>query len=71
MKRSWGEEELVERWTLFPDELALIGAKSGHTRLGFAVMTRFFAEEAASPATRERCRPASCASQVGQRWSTL
>ena len=35
MKRNWTEEELVERWTLFPDELALVGAKTGHTRLGF------------------------------------
>ncbi len=42
MKRRWTEEELVERWTLFPDELALIGAKTDHTRLGFAVMLRFF-----------------------------
>ena len=43
MKRNWTEEELVERWTLFPDELALLSNKSGATRLGFAVMLRFFA----------------------------
>jgi hypothetical protein len=66
VKRSWGEEELVERWTLSPDELELIGAKSGHTRLGFAVMTRFFAEEGRFPATRERCRPTSCASSASR-----
>lgn len=49
MKRNWTEEELVERWTLFPDELALVGAKTGHTRLGFAVMLRFFAGEGRFP----------------------
>lgn len=49
MKRNWTEEELVERWTLFPDELALVGAKAEHTRLGFAMMPRFFAGEGRFP----------------------
>ncbi|CAA9458204.1 MAG: hypothetical protein AVDCRST_MAG02-1686 [uncultured Rubrobacteraceae bacterium] len=49
MKRNWAEEKLIERWTLFPDELALVGAKAGHTRPAFAVMTRFFAEEGRFP----------------------
>ncbi len=49
MKRQWSEEELVERWTLFPDELALAGKKSPHTRVGFAVMIRFFAGEGCFP----------------------
>lgn len=49
LKRSWSEEELVERWTLFPDELALLANKSGPTRLGFAVMLRFFAGEGHFP----------------------
>jgi TnpA family transposase len=49
VKRNWTEEKLVERWTLFPDELALVGAKTGHTKLGFAVMLRFFAGEGRFP----------------------
>lgn len=49
MKRAWTAEELVERWTLFPDEMALLANKSGHTRLGFAVMLRFFAGEGRFP----------------------
>lgn len=49
MKRTWTEEELVERWTLFPDEVSLLANKSGHTRLGFAVMLRFFAGEGRFP----------------------
>ena len=49
MKRSWREDELIERWTLLPDELALLSNRAGHTRLGFAVMVRFFAEEERFP----------------------
>lgn len=49
MKRNWTEEELVERWTLFPDELALAEAKAPHTRVGFAVLLRFFAGEGRFP----------------------
>ena len=33
MKRSWTEEELIERWTLTPDELSLLANKTGATRL--------------------------------------
>lgn len=49
MKRSWTEEELIERWTLAPDELPLLGNKTGATRLGFAVLLRFFAGEGRFP----------------------
>ena len=49
MKRRWTEEKLIERWTLFPDELALLSNKSGATRLGFAVFLRFFAREGRFP----------------------
>lgn len=52
MKRSWTEEELIERWTLTPDELPLLANKSGSTRLGFAAMLRFFAGEGRFPASR-------------------
>ena len=45
LKQRWTDEELVKRWTLFPDELALLSNKSGATRLGFAVILRFFAVE--------------------------
>jgi len=34
VKRAWAEEELVERWTLGPDELPLGGTKSGSVELG-------------------------------------
>ena len=65
MKRNWTEEELVERWTLFPDELALVGAKTGHTRIGFAVMLRFFAVEGRFPRDKHEV-PAQVLRFVGE-----
>ena len=65
MRRKWTEEELVERWTLFPDELALIGAKTGHTRLGFSVMLRFFAGEGRFPRDKHEV-PAEVLRFVGE-----
>jgi TnpA family transposase len=49
MKRNWEAEELVEHWTLLPPELASLGNKSGATRLGFAVLLKFFQYEARFP----------------------
>ncbi len=69
MKRGWTQEELVERWTLFPDELALVGAKTGHTRLGFAVMLRFFAEEGRFPRDKHEV-PADVLRFVGEQVGT-
>jgi hypothetical protein len=40
MKRTWTSEELLEHFTLLPDELTAIGNKSGATRLGFAVLLK-------------------------------
>ncbi|GMU26342.1 MAG: hypothetical protein AMXMBFR16_12470 [Candidatus Uhrbacteria bacterium] len=49
MKREWDPQELIEQWTLMPDELALVGNKSGSTRLGFAVLLKFFQHEGRFP----------------------
>src|SRR6266852_8790246 len=40
MKRTWTSEELLEHFTLLPDELTAVGNKSGATRLGFAVLLK-------------------------------
>ena len=50
MKRQWEAEELIEHWTLNVEELALLGNKTGATRLGFAVLLKFFQKEARFPA---------------------
>lgn len=50
MKRHWDTEELIEHWTLMPPEHALLANKTGTTRLGFAVLLKFFQYEARFPA---------------------
>jgi len=65
VKRIWTEEELIGRWTLFPDELALVEGKTGYTRLGFAVMLRFFAEEGRFPRDKHEV-PAEVLRFVGE-----
>ncbi|MGW3820149.1 DUF4158 domain-containing protein [Streptomyces sp. NPDC005046] len=37
-------DELVEHWTLLKDEQALVSAKRGATRLGFAVLLKFYTQ---------------------------
>lgn len=49
MKRIWDTEELVEHWTLMPHEMALLKNKTGATRLGFALLLKFFQLEARFP----------------------
>jgi TnpA family transposase len=50
VKRLWTQEELVEHWTLTPDELALLDNKAGATRLGFVVLLKGFRYEGKFPA---------------------
>jgi Domain of unknown function (DUF4158) len=49
MKRTWTSEELLEHFTLLPDELTAIGNKSGATRLGFAVLLKCLQYEGRFP----------------------
>ena len=49
MKRRWDPEELIEYWTLLPNELNLVGNKTGPTRLGFAILLKAFQLEGCFP----------------------
>ena len=49
MKRAWHPDELVEQWTILPEEQQWIGNKYGPTRLGFAVLLKFFQQEGRFP----------------------
>lgn len=49
MKRQWETEELIEHWILSPWDLAQVGNKTGATRLGFAVLLKFFQREGRFP----------------------
>src|SRR5438067_1854253 len=57
MKRTWTAEELLEHFTLLPDELVAIGNKSGTTRLGFAVLLKCFQYEGRFLRSRQEAAP--------------
>lgn len=42
MKRQWEQEGLVDHWTLHAEDRALLGNKTGATRLGFAALLKYF-----------------------------
>lgn len=42
MKRCWNEQELVEHWTLFEVEKALLANRTGRGRMGVAVLLKYF-----------------------------
>jgi hypothetical protein len=43
------QDELIDRWTLVDDELNLVAGKRGATKLGFALMLRFYTERGRFP----------------------
>lgn len=49
MKRHWELDELIEHFTFLPNEMQQVGNKSGETRIGFAVLFKFFQYEARFP----------------------
>lgn len=53
MKRQWEPEELVEHFTLLPDEWALLPDKNPVNQLGFAVLFKFFQLEARFPTAKQ------------------
>lgn len=57
MKRTWTSEELLEHFTLLPDELTAVGNKSGATRLGFAVLLKCFQYEGRFLRSRQEAAP--------------
>jgi Domain of unknown function (DUF4158) len=57
MKRTWTSEELLEHFTLLPDELAAVSNKSGATRLGFAVLLKCLQYEGRFPRSRQEVAP--------------
>lgn len=49
MKREWADDELIEHWTLLPNELEWLTNKTGATRLGFAALLKYFQQEGCFP----------------------
>ena len=52
MKRNWEPDELIEHFTFLPNEMQQVGNKSGATRLGFAVLFKYFQYEARFPSQK-------------------
>ncbi len=69
MRREWEPEDLVAEWTLVEhDERELVAYKRGATRLGFALMLKYFEIEARFPRHGGELPPAAVgyvARQVG------
>ena len=49
MRQWWEVDELIESWTLDPDDVGLVANKTGPTRFGFGVLFKFFELEARFP----------------------
>jgi hypothetical protein len=67
MRQEWTSDELIELWTLVGEDWRWVGNKTGATRLGFAVLLKFFEIGARFPAYPEEVPSAAVdyvASQV-------
>ena len=52
MKRHWDEQELAEHWSLGPGEWEMLTNRTDRSRLGFAVLLKFFQIEGRFPRDR-------------------
>ena len=49
VREDWEPEDVVAAWTLVDDDRELVANKSGTTRLGFALLLKFFEQEGRFP----------------------
>ena len=66
MRHEWQPEELIASWTLIDRDWELLANKSGASRLGFALLLRFFDLEARFPAHVGELPPAAIEYIAGQ-----
>jgi Domain of unknown function (DUF4158) len=59
VQAEWDPDELIGAWTLVEGNWDLIANKAGVTRLGFAVMLKFYEIEGRFPAYPEEVPPAA------------
>jgi hypothetical protein len=59
VQTEWDRDELIGGWTLVEGNWDLIANKAGVTRLGFAVMLKFYEIEGRFPAYPEEIPPAA------------
>ena len=71
MRQCWNADELEDEWSLSVEDRAMVANKTGATRLGFAVLLKFFAHESRFPESADEVPVevvAHLADQVGVRW---
>lgn len=61
VRAEWSSEDLVGSWTLVDEDWRLVGNKSGPTRLGFALLLKFFEIEARFPVSSDELPSAAAA----------
>ena len=66
MQQLWSAEELVEHWSLVPEELALLPGKADGGKLGFAIQLAFYKRHASFPDDEADVAPAVAAHIAGQ-----
>jgi hypothetical protein len=66
VRLEWSTEELVGSWTLVDEDWRLVANKTGATRLGFALLLKFFELEARFPASAEGLPAAAVTYVAGQ-----
>jgi hypothetical protein len=59
MQRAWEPEQLIACWTLDEADWQLLANKTGATRLGFALMLKFFDLEGRFPTSTGELPPAA------------
>lgn len=59
VKRDWDTEELIAHWTRVADDWQLLGTKTGATRLGFALVLKYFEIEGEFPRYGDQVPPAA------------
>ena len=64
MKREWTDLEFAD-WTLLPSEAALLANKTGPTRLGFALLLKFFQYAARFPLSMQEV-PATAVAYIAR-----
>ncbi|WP_406152680.1 DUF4158 domain-containing protein [Streptomyces sp. NBC_01023] len=65
VRQDWEPEDLIEVWTLLEDDMKRVRNKSGTTRLGFALLLKFFEVEARFPESAKDV-PAAAVEYVAQ-----
>src|SRR5258708_4693450 len=52
MKRQWTTDELIDQWTLTPQDLEWVRSKTAGNRLGFALLLTYFHHEGHFPRSK-------------------